>query len=298
MPAARQIKPLIVVCVSEALRLLPQSSLPDEEEIHEIRVLMKKARALLKLTAGQVDEKFYAGSMEAFKMTGKLLAELRERTVIRRTFKEIRKKHRGVVSRLNDNPAISGLAGKTGMKAVESSMQADRIANLRSMLTRAGYRLRFEPMSTLNGSILYKELENTYLAVSAVYLKCRNRPKPADIHRLRKRAKDLMYQLYVFRPAGRSAIKKCERMLEVMTANLGRFRDLAQFIKAIDYNYSPGNSNPDLDALVVLIRGMEDKCMSKAWNVADRIFLPGCRLPWLPDEGCNCFGKEAKSTFR
>ncbi len=63
-----------------------------------------------------------------------------------------------------------------------------------------------------------------------------------------------------------------------MTRNLGKYNDLAQLIISLAYKYKPGSPNPALDELIVLIREEQDKCLSKVWPTARRIFNPGQRL--------------------
>ena len=99
-------------------------------------------------------------------------------------------------------------------------------------------------MKKIDPQILIKELEITYKQVSHIYLRCRNNPKPQTLHKFRKKSKDFLYQLYIFRPLNPSVIKALEKKLESMTQNLGKFNDLAQIIKVLDYNYKKGSNQP------------------------------------------------------
>jgi CHAD domain-containing protein len=133
-------------------------------------------------------------------------------------------------------------------------------------------------MNAIDPQPLLKELEITYLTVSDLYLKCRNNPRPKAIHEFRKKAKDFLYQLYIFRPLNPPVVKALEKKLDSITQNLGRFNDLDQILKTLDYKYIREKNQPELDELVVKIREMQDKFLGKVWSASSEIFTPGRKL--------------------
>ena len=54
----KEIKPALAGYIRESLTMLSKEPLPDEEVIHDVRVLMKKSRAALKLVAPQLDSTY------------------------------------------------------------------------------------------------------------------------------------------------------------------------------------------------------------------------------------------------
>jgi CHAD domain-containing protein len=133
-------------------------------------------------------------------------------------------------------------------------------------------------MNLINPQVLLKELEITYNLVSEIYLSCRNNPKPENLHEFRKKAKDFLYQLYIFRPLNSSVIKALEKELDSLTQNLGKFNDINQIIKDLGYNYKAGNNLPAMDELVIMLRETQDRYLAKVWPTAYPIFCPGKRL--------------------
>ena len=133
-------------------------------------------------------------------------------------------------------------------------------------------------MNMIDPQPLLKELELTYLTVADLYLRCRNNPKPGTIHEFRKKAKNFLYQLYIFRPLNPSVVKVLEKKLDSITLNLGRFNDLDQVIKTLNYKYRRENNQPAIDELVVKIREMQDKFISKVLAASSDIFSPGSKL--------------------
>jgi CHAD domain-containing protein len=133
-------------------------------------------------------------------------------------------------------------------------------------------------MNTIDPQILIKELEITYLMVTDIYLRCRNNPKPDTLHKLRKKSKDFLYQLYIFRPLNPSVIKTLEKKLDNMTQNLGKYNDLTQIIRTLDYKYKEGKNLSSLDELIIKLRDAQDRYLTKVWPTAYQVFCPGQKL--------------------
>jgi hypothetical protein len=147
-----------------------------------------------------------------------------------------------------------------------------------SLISKTGYRIRFQSMNTINPQLLIKELENTYTMIVDIYLLCRNNPREAMLHRLRKKTKDFLYQLYIFRPLNPTVIKALEKKLDIIAQNLGKFNDIAQIIRALDYKYPEGSKVPAMDELIIRFRETQDKYLAKVWPAAFQVFCPGQKL--------------------
>jgi CHAD domain-containing protein len=152
------------------------------------------------------------------------------------------------------------------------------LGQMADLLNKTSYRIRFLSMKSLDPQLLLKELEITYSDIADIYLTCRNNPKPETLHKFRKRAKDFLYQLYIFRHLNPSVIRALEKKLDRMTQNLGKFNDLTQLVKDLGYNYKMNKNLPAMDELVVNIRGVQDRLIAKVWPTAYQIFCPGNKL--------------------
>ena len=152
------------------------------------------------------------------------------------------------------------------------------LEHIADLLNKTAYRIRFRSLNTLDPQLLIKELENTYLKVGGIYISCRNNPKPEKIHQFRKRSKDFLYQLNVFRPLNPSVVKSIEKRLDSMTQNLGQFNDISQIIKTLGYDYNNEANLPALNELVIKFHDAQDKYLAKIWPSAYKIFCPGQKL--------------------
>jgi CHAD domain-containing protein len=274
----KPIKPALAGYIREAQIMLKESGITDEKTVHDVRVLMKKSRAVLKLVAPQLDKESVTRDITALREVGRIMCSMRETSVQRKTLKEFRKKYPDIFSRLNENKVLAALLEKhtTDTEPTEELKTAGEQVD--SLISKTGYRIRFQSMNTINPQLLIKELENTYTMIVDIYLLCRNNPKKAMLHRLRKKTKDFLYQLYIFRPLNPTVIKALEKKLDIIAQNLGKFNDIAQIIRALDYKYPEGSKVPAMDELIIRFRETQDKYLAKVWPAAFQVFCPGQKL--------------------
>jgi CHAD domain-containing protein len=258
--------------------MLKRESLPGDEVIHDVRVFMKKSRSALKLIAPQLDIELVTRDIVALREVGRKMCAWREISVHRKNLKELKKEFPDIFSQLADNEKIGTILKKPGEITESSGIILTELGEIEELLKKTGFRIRFHSMKKIDPHLLIRELELTYRMVVDIYLTCRNNPRPDRLHEFRKKSKDLLYQLYFFRPLNPSSIKILEKKLENLTQYLGRFNDLTQLLKALDYEYSVNRNAPAMDELVVRIRGKQDRYLSKIWPTAYKIFCPGKTL--------------------
>ena len=274
----KEIKPALAGYIRESKTLLKISVFPDEKVVHDVRVLMKKLRSVLKLAGPQLDKESFKREILTFREVGRIMCSWRETSVHRKTLKELRKEYPGIFSRLQENEKLVSLLKKTEPVQEPSEEIKAGLEQIEDLLNRAGYRIRFQSMNKIDPQFLIKELELTYTNVVGIYLTCRNSLKPGILHEFRKKAKDFLYQLYFFRPLNPAVVKALEKKLDSMTQNLGKFNDLTQLVKTLGYKYPDSTNLTAMDELIVKIREKQDKYLAKVWPSAYKIFCPGQKL--------------------
>ena len=274
----KEIKPALTSYIRESQTMLKRDALPDDEVIHDVRVFMKKARAALKIVAPQLDKEYIMKDIVALREVGRKMCAWRESSVLRKNLKELKKENPDIFSQLADNERIRSIMKKPDPVAETSGGLEAESEVINELLRKTSFRIRFQSMNKFDPKLLVSELEITFLAVVDIYLNCRNDPQPDKLHEFRKKAKDFLYQLYFFRPLNPSAIKTLEKKLDNLTQNLGRYNDLTQLVKALEYKYSVNKNSPDMDELVIRIREKQDRYLSKVWPDAYKIFCPGQKL--------------------
>lgn len=274
----KDIKPALAEYIRESQALLNQSVIPDENTVHDVRVLMKKARSVVRLIADQMDTVFIGREMLSLREVGRILCSWRDISVLRKALKDLKKKHPDIFYKLGDNEKINILMKKPEPLEELPENEKKSLVQIVDILNKSSYRIRFETMSRLDPHLLIKSLEASYICVVNNYMICRNNPKPVSLHDLRKRAKDFLYQLWFFRPLNPSVVKALEKKLDLLTQNLGKYNDLSQLLKEINYKYEYKTNHPALDELAILIREEQDRNLAKVWPLAHKIFCPGQSL--------------------
>lgn len=274
----KDVKPVLSGYIRESQALLKKSVSPDEKAVHNIRVLMKKCRSVLKLAKLQPDMIYYDRDITALREVGRITRNWRDTSVQRKILKEFRKEFPDIFLQLRENAVLAAMFEKNKPVTEPSGELKATLEQIDTLLNKTGYRIRFQSMNLIDPQLLLKELENTFTKVTDIYLSCRNNPKPETLHRFRRRAKDFLYQLYIFRALNPSVVKTLEKRLDNMTQDLGKFNDITQIIKALGYKYKEGNNLPAMDELIIKLRGAQDRYLTKVWPAAYKIFCPGKKL--------------------
>jgi len=89
----KDIKPALSGYIGESLALLNPDIEPGEKVVHDVRVFMKKSRAVMKLLKNQIEESTFEREYKTFRETGRIMREWRETSVLRKILKLLRKKH-------------------------------------------------------------------------------------------------------------------------------------------------------------------------------------------------------------
>jgi len=274
----REIKPAITAYLKKASLLIRKNPVPDEKSVHDIRVLMKKCRAVSRLISNQIDAASSERDMETYREIGRLMAEWRDSSVLRKTLRDLMKDYPETGQSVEGNEIIIRLLSKPEIPAEPDRDIVERVEAVRELLDKAGYRLRFVDMSNLDAGKLFNQLVMSHQAAIESYIICRHNAKAVNIHNFRKRAKDLMYQLWFFRPLNPSAVKNLEKRLDAITRNLGKHNDLSVLLEAMEYKYRQGTSPDKIDELALAVREEQEKYLSKVWISARKVFYPGTDL--------------------
>lgn len=272
------IKPVLCGFIREARYKLDPSSVPDEDAVHDIRVLLKKSRAALKLlkviTGVEIFKREYGSLREA----GRIMSSWRETSVLRKLLKDLKKNHPHIFTGLSGNEKTAALMKRPDPVTPPDESMKKNIENIISLLHKSEYRLRFIVMHPEDQSALLKSLVTTWNLVSSAFLTARNCPKDTTIHELRKKTKDLMFQMFFFRPLNPGPVKSLEKKLDTLGQYLGKYNDLSVLVRTLGYKYRPSSTPGPVDELVLIIRIEQDRYLKKIWPAAGRLFYPGKRI--------------------
>ncbi len=271
----REIKPVLSDYISKSRELLKISAVPDEDSIHDIRVLMKKSRAVLKLAGAMNPSGLQERDLWSLKRVGQIMCHWRDKSVHRKTLRGLRKDYPALFSKVESIEIIVALMRKPELVAEPGEEMARGLREIVDLLNKTFFRIRFSEIHKIETTYLLGNLELSFEKVRNIYLECRNSTRPEKIHKFRKLSKDLLYQIYFFRPLKPTGIKHFEKRLERMTLNLGKYNDLQQLLIELNYKWHDENVLPALIELAIIIKGIQDQHLQKVWKDAYSYFAPG-----------------------
>lgn len=274
----KDLKPAMSEYLHDSLLLSDPSNIYNDKTVHDIRVLMKKLKAALKLAGPMLDKEAFLREYQAYREVGSILANWRETTVHRKLLKDIRKRYPKIMNPLADNEKIAQIIKKQEPDDETTAQITENFQKIHEILRKSSYRIRFMNLENPDVEKILIELEKCYDVTKEKYLIARNNPKPQNLHEFRKRAKDLMYQLFFFRPLKPSSVKSLEKRLDNITQNLGKFNDISFLKKYLGYKYPSVEKNPFMDELMIILYHEQEKHMFKTWPAAYRIFRPSATL--------------------
>ena len=120
------IKPALAGYISDSLVLLGQLPVPDDTAIHDIRVLMKRQRATIKLVRPLLEEESYRREYLAGREVGRILCSWREMSVLYKTAKALKKENPKLFLKLWDNEKIQILLGSLTLPGLQQVNRANR----------------------------------------------------------------------------------------------------------------------------------------------------------------------------
>jgi CHAD domain-containing protein len=274
----KELKSSMAGYLSGSLTLLAARSVPDDAAIHDVRVLMKKHRAAIRLVRPLLDEDVFRREYLSGRETGRILSLWRESAVLRKTMKALKKDNPGLFIKLHDNTTVQDLLRKPYSTWDQAGELAKTVSEVNTRLKKTQYRLRFLSLNEPDMRVLLGELGNSHAAASVAYMASRNKPSAALLHKFRKTSKTFMYQLIFFRHLSPQTVRQLEKKLATMTQNLGRYNDLAQIMTLTGYRLGAAENSAADDELAIVIRDRQDRYLAKVWPLAYRVFAPGLKL--------------------
>ena len=276
--ATTDFKPVICGYISDAQSMIHPGRLPGQKVVHDVRVLMKKARAAIKLLRSSIDKDSFRREYGAFRETGRIMSTWRESTVHRKLLRDFRKRHPALFIRVKDENVIRQLLETHDDQASSVEKIREDLLKIKDILHRSSSRLRFLNMKVTEPHLLTEELERSFSLVSDCYLNARHNPKDVNIHEFRKKTKDLLYQLFFLRSLNPKAVRSLEKRLDQLAQDLGKYNDYAVLLRTLDYKYRTEANNHALDEFAIIVRQEQDKYLMRIWPAAYRIFRPGKTL--------------------
>lgn len=196
-----------------------KSDSTPEEAVHEARKDLKKLRALLRMTRGELDDATFRRENLCFRDAGRELAGVRESDVMLDTLKAL------------DIPAGMERELRTTIQGHRARNGGDprRTAStgVVAMLREARQRVEDWPLERDSFDALHKGLERTYRHGRRDFRAAQAAPTVEALHEWRKRVKDLWYQHTLLRELWPPVMQAVGDEAHQLANRLGDDHDLA-----------------------------------------------------------------------
>jgi CHAD domain-containing protein len=190
--------------------------------VHETRKHLKKARAALRLVAGEMDRVVWKREDRCLGKVGQLISEVRDAEVRLQTVRQLREFARGKKRSFQETEELLAFELDSFLAAFSEWPQ-----EAEERLTQTLNRIKEWPLDDLSCKRLRENVQKTYRRGRRALKAAVKKTSTKKLHAFRKRAKELWYQLRLLRPLAPAVFKELNDELKTIGQYLGQVHDLA-----------------------------------------------------------------------
>lgn len=196
----------------------------SERHVHQIRLAIKRLRALLRLLEPVAVGDWAFEQNQALREVSAKLSGPRDQAALRECLRKMAKRKKGILFLpflfLWDRQL--GIDPQSAVNSAKAAIEAE------DCLLAAARAIGANPINKVGWAALAPGLEISYRKMSSNLAQARQEPSQENIHRLRRRTKDHLYQLDCVRGLWVGMLRNHRGILERMGILLGRANDLAE----------------------------------------------------------------------
>jgi CYTH domain-containing protein/CHAD domain-containing protein len=246
---------------------------PGEDElaeaIHGARKDLKKVRAVLRLLRGELGRKRFKAENRRFRDAARLLAESRDAEVKLETLRALRDEGG------ESFPLSGALAWEKALEAERDKVVAARgegaarVERARATVAEAGAGISQWPIGSDSWRLLEPGIKRGYRQGREALVRVHGEGSAENVHELRKRAKDLWYQLRLLESSWPGLLEPTAEQAHQLTDLLGDHHDLAVLAEDLRERSGLDHSRPAFEAL---IESRQGTLLDAALELADRLY--------------------------
>ena len=214
------------ICCEQIEGALAASTKEQDGEgspVHETRKHLKKARAALRLVSGEVGRARFRRENRRLRNVGRLISEIRDAEVRLQTVKQLREFSRsGRTQSLQETEELLAFELDSFLAAF-----SDWQWEAKTKLVRARDRIADWSVTALDCKQVRRSVQKSYKRARKSLKRATCKPTMGNFHSLRKRGKELWYQLRILRPLHPVVMKELADDLKAIGEHLGHAHDLA-----------------------------------------------------------------------
>src|SRR5437773_3889405 len=255
--------------IHSALQLCRHPAKQRGVTVHEVRKHLKKLRAAMRLTVGEVGKNRHAREDRCVRGIGRLVSDLRDAQVRLQTLIQLRDET-AKGSGENHFPRIEELLSleRESFSAAFAGWQKQAIPKLE----RVGERLSKWPLAGITWKQICGTVGKIYKRGQRGLAKTIKKPQPENFHAWRKRVKDLWYQLRILQPLNRVVMERIGTDAEILGELLGREHDLDFLLARLENEGGDETLRDELACLQKLIRKQGKRLRTNALELGRRFY--------------------------
>ena len=254
--------------LDKALQELDSDALDVREYVHQLRVRIKKLRALLRLFRPS-NEKWFDTENAWLRDFAAQFAGPRDADVAVETFHKIVESVDGGHSAAEFNEVL-GLLEQNRTRRFQEEAPDSPIPQIRTLLKEGRSRIENWPEKKMQTKVLVSGFCRTYSRGRKALQQCARDTQPEHWHEWRKRVKYQRYQWKLLQRLWPNMIKPRRHELHRLSDLLGEIHDLSEFVNILD-QLSIQNSQ-SRDKLVTLANQRSDRARRAALPLGEKLF--------------------------
>jgi CHAD domain-containing protein len=268
-PLSDGLKRVFCEQIQSALTLCRHPAKERGVTVHEVRKHLKKLRAALRLTVGEVGKNRHVREDRCVREIGRLVSDLRDAQVRLHTLIQLRDE---TAKRSGENrfPRIEELLSleRESFSAAFAGWQKQAIPKLE----RVDDRLSKWPLAGISWKQICGAVAKTYKRGQRGLGKTIKKPDPETFHAWRKRVKDLWYQLRILRPLNRLVLEQISDDAKTLGELLGREHDFNFLLGRLEKERGDEVLRTELVQLQKLIRERGKRLRRDALELGRRFY--------------------------
>ena len=245
-----------------------ESSTLTDEAIHDIRKQVKTVRSLLRLMRSDMGDHAYQHASRCLREANRPLSDTRDAKVIFATYNKLMARRNTLTApRMRIQRTLEGRLRKARARVAGSTQTKRRIAQ---RLRTAEHLVRHCRASHGSWKNISRGVHNMYAKGRDAFETAAADKSDANLHELRKRAKDLLYTCTFLRKLG-PLTRAMSADLKRFTDLLGAHRDLAMLQRASAARWLVRENSLREKIADMAAREQASLC-NRAWRIGSRVY--------------------------
>jgi CHAD domain-containing protein len=268
---AREARRILCAHIARAVRKVRGGDASDAD-IHAARKRIKNARAIVRLLRGALPPAAYRSADRSLRDAARPLSAARDAKILVEAFDALSQRYGADAQLAGIRPLRRVLVQARARARRQVAGAAAGAARSRKLLRRVAATAEKWSIASGGWRSLVRGAVRHYARARAMSHQVRRAPTVERLHRWRKRAKELCYQLELLAPVCPPAIGRMAGQLRMLSDELGDDHDLAVLLAAVEAQAPGLMGAADVRTLVRLIERAGARLQRSALARGARVF--------------------------